>query len=185
MTPLPPAYAWLDQIANPPQLIATARALYGTHETPGPANNPVIMGWAKELGLERVYTDDSKQAWCGLFAAWCCHTNGKLFPSGPLWALNWQRFGQLSPEAALGDVLVFTRKDAQGHAIGGHVGFYVAEDDEAYHVLGGNEGDQVNIVRVPKSRCVAVRRPIWSIAQPASVQPHHVAPTGALSASEA
>ena len=41
----------------------------------------------------------------------------------------------------------------------GHVGFYVAEDDKAYHILGGNQSDAVNVKRVPKDRFVEARWP--------------------------
>lgn len=50
-------------------------------------------------------------------------------------------------------MLVFDR------AGGGHVGFYVGEDLTSYHVLGGNQGDRVSIMRLEKSRCVARRWP--------------------------
>jgi cell wall-associated NlpC family hydrolase len=36
----------------------------------------------------------------------------------------------------LGDVLVFRRGG------GGHVALYVGEDEEAFHVLGGNQADR-------------------------------------------
>ena len=42
---------------------------------------------------------------------------------------------------------------------GGHVGFYVGEDKDAYHILGGNQSDMVSIARVAKDRHVATRWP--------------------------
>lgn len=178
MTPLPLAYAWLDQIDAPPRLYAEMRALYGVHEGPGDTDNPTILLWAHEVGLAGIYKHDST-AWCGLAMAVAAKRAGKPVVSGPLWALNWARFGQPSPQPALGDVLVFQRPG------GGHVGIYVAEDDNAYHVLGGNEADAVSIIRIAKGRLYARRRPIWAVAEPASVQPHHVAASGALSSNEA
>jgi cell wall-associated NlpC family hydrolase len=64
----------------------------------------------------------------------------------------------------LGDVLVFTRKG------GGHVGIYVGQDKSCYHVLGGNQGDRVSIVRIEKTRCIGVRRTKWKISQPKNVR---------------
>jgi hypothetical protein len=78
----------------------------------------------------------------------------------------------------LGDVLVFTRNG------GGHVGFYVAEDKDCYHVLGGNQSNSVTITRIAKSRCIAFRRPIY-INTPASVKPYLVGASGAISEDEA
>ena len=95
-----------------------------------------------------------------------------------LWALSWSAFGAKSPTASLGDVLVFVRNG------GGHVGLYVGEDASAFHVLGGNQSDQVCITRVAKARLYAARRPLYRV-QPDNVRPIHLEATGALSLSEA
>jgi hypothetical protein len=42
---------------------------------------------------------------------------------------------------------------------GGHVGFYVGEDKDAYHILGGNQSDMVSVARVAKDRHVDARWP--------------------------
>jgi hypothetical protein len=59
-------------------------------------------------------------------------------------------------------VLVFQRPG------GGHLGFYVGEDERAYHVLGGNQGDCVSITRIAKDRCIAIR---WPSGQPVNGKP--------------
>lgn len=174
---LPEAYAWLETI-QPPQIIVEALRLYGIKEQPGPINAPEIMAWANETGLQNSYHADAVP-WCGLFAAVVVKRAGWEAPAAPLWARNWTKFGKPSPEPGLGDVLAFQRET------GGHVGFYVGEDFIAYHVLGGNQGDAVSIIRVTKKRLLGARRPAWRIAQPASVKPYHLAPTGDLSRNEA
>ncbi|PTR07533.1 uncharacterized protein (TIGR02594 family) [Novosphingobium sp. GV055] len=179
MPTLPPAYGWLSALAQRPRMIDAALALYGVTEMPGAANNPQIIGWAKELGgtVAKVYTADSI-AWCGLFMAVVADRAGKTVPANPLWALSWAQFGNPAPVPGLGDVLTF-RRDG-----GGHVGLYVAEDEAAYHVLGGNQGDRVSIARIAKSRFYAARRPVYQV-QPASVKPYRVAAQGQLSTNEA
>lgn len=67
---------------------------------------------------------------------------------------------------------------------GGHVGFYVAEDRDCFHVLGGNQHDAVSIARIERSRCVAMRRPAYAVT-PTSAVPIHVAPDGDVSENEA
>ena len=79
----------------------------------------------------------------------------------------------------LGDVLVFARGN------GGHVGIYVGEDFEAFHVLGGNQSDRVSIARKPKARALGARRCPWRINQPQNVRRIHRAATGLLVGSEA
>ena len=178
MTELPPAYRWIDEVRLLPRMVEAARQLYGTIETPGPADNPVIMDWAREAGLSRGYSSDAVP-WCALFMAVVARRAGKAAPAKPLWARSWSRFGMASPEAALGDVLVFAR--AKG---GGHVGLYVGEDGGALHVLGGNQADTVSIARIARTRCIAIRRPIYRV-QPSSVVPVHLAASGAISVNEA
>jgi cell wall-associated NlpC family hydrolase len=78
----------------------------------------------------------------------------------------------------LGDVLVFQRTG------GGHVGLYVGEDEAAFHVLGGNQGDRVCIARIARHRLYSARRPAYR-AMPATVRTYSLAPAGALSANEA
>ncbi len=78
----------------------------------------------------------------------------------------------------LGDVLIFARNG------GGHVGLYAGEDDDAWHTLGGNQSDAVNIKRIAKGRLYAARRPAYR-AQPANVRRIRLAANGVLSANEA
>ena len=173
---LPARYRWLGLIASPPRMIAEALKLYGTAEAPGGADNPVILGWAREIGAADYRADATP--WCGLFAGVVARRAGKALPEGPLWALNWQHFGVGAERPGLGDILVFQRPS------GGHVGLYVGEDDGAFHVLGGNQGDRVCILRVARARLKAARRPAYS-AVPSSVRPVLLGGDGALSADEA
>lgn len=175
---LPSQYAWLAKEPGPRMLVEALR-LHGIKETQGPGNTPEIMAWAHDLGgdVAKVYSADSVP-WCGLFVATLAKRAGKPLPASPLWARAWATWGEKSPRAALGDVLVFIRKG------GGHVGIYVGEDATAYHVLGGNQGDAVNIKRKLKSECIAVRR-LYLVGVPANVRPVMMAASGALSTNEA
>ena len=144
-------------MASEPAWLLAARAKLGTREAAGAANNPTIMSWAKRLGtkvLGIAYNADSVP-WCGVFVAACLAEDG--IPAAPIAvrAKAGASWGQnIRPERiAPGAVLVFERPG------GGHVGFYVGEDPTAYHVLGGNQGDRVSIMRIAKSRCIARRWP--------------------------
>ena len=101
MKPLPPAYGWIDDLRPLPRILEEARKLYGTFEVPGPADNPAILGWAKETGLSKVYNDDAIP-WCGLFMAVVAKRAGKPVVEGPLWARNWTKFGKPADRAQLG-----------------------------------------------------------------------------------
>jgi len=175
----PAGYEWLGTIGALPKVITEALKLHSTKEKPGPNDNPLILGWAKEVGLSQVYTDD-EIPWCGLFVAVVCKRADKPIDNQPLWARSWADYGGKSPHASLGDILVFQRPGG-----GGHVGFYIAEDTSAYHVLGGNQSDAVTIARIAKTRCIAVRRPPFKSSLPASARPYRMAASGGLSSNEA
>lgn len=176
---LPKQYEWLSAETGP-RVIREALALYGVKEKPGSGSNPVIVGWADEIGgdVDRDYTADVIP-WCGLFVAIVVRRSGFAIPRTPLWARAWADWGHAADKPSLGDVLVFSR---QG---GGHVGFYVGEDATHFHVLGGNQGDEVNIRRIARSRLIAARRCPWKIVQPVSVRVIKLAAAGTVSTSEA
>ena len=76
---LPSQYAWLTKLSPLPRMIEEALKLYGTTEVSGSRNNPQILAWADEVGLEAVYTADSIP-WCGLFMAVVAKRACKLWP---------------------------------------------------------------------------------------------------------
>lgn len=175
----PSNYAWLDNLRKPlPRMVQEARKLLGITEMNGPKNDPTIMAWARELGgkVKLEYTADEIH-WCGLFVAVVAKRAGKTPVHGPLWALNWGKFGTPAGQPALDDVLTFVRDG------GGHVAIYIAEDEKAYHVLGGNQNNCVCFSRYAKVRFKAARRPLY-MAKPASVRPYVVSAQGGLASAD-
>lgn len=152
---LPKKYQWLAQEGAPRHLVK-ALELYGITEVVGPKHNPVILNWAKEVDLEDKYKAD-ETPWCGLFVAVVMKRASRPIVKDPLWARNWMNFGLTSIVPMLGDVLVFGRDG------GGHVGFYVGEDKKNYFVLGGNQGNQVSIAKIAKSRLLGARMPAYRV----------------------
>jgi hypothetical protein len=59
---LPSRYGWLAREPGPKRIVEALK-LYGTLDTPGSANNPTIVAWAKEVGGEVAdpYKADSIQ----------------------------------------------------------------------------------------------------------------------------
>ncbi len=135
--------------------MVTAQSLIGTKEDLRPRkNNNIILTWAKKIGgwISSYYNEDSIP-WCGLFVGHCMAANGIKPPEKLLAALEWKSFGVVLKEPCYGCVMVFRRTG------GGHVGFYMGEDKNTYHILGGNQSDSVSIARVAKSQYVAARWP--------------------------
>ena len=138
---------------------AEAERLLGLKEGPGSRDNPTIIDWADQLGIDYDHDDIP---WCGLFVAHCVGATlpDEPLPGNPLGARNWARFGVAAEQGAPGAILVFWRESPNSGK--GHVGFYHAEDASAYHVLGGNQSDSVSVTRVAKSRLLGMRRPSTS-----------------------
>lgn len=160
-------YAWLYK-EGAPKILVEALKTHGVKEVPGNADNPEILRWARVVGVEKIYTHDSI-AWCGLAAAYWSVMAGYKPPKDPLWARNWLNWGTPVKTPMLGDIMVWER------GTGGHVGMYVGEDDTCWHVLGGNQSDQVNIVRKAKaqpkgSQLLGARRSPFKIGQPPNVR---------------
>ncbi|MEG3083509.1 TIGR02594 family protein [Sphingomonas sp. PB2P12] len=146
----------------------------------GICEQPAILAWAKRLGtkvLGIIYNADSVP-WCGVFVAYCLQEDDIEPASIAVRATSWSTWGQaLRPERlAPGAVLTFERPG------GGHVGFYVGEDAEAYHILGGNQGNAVTIARIAKQRCIARR---WPTGRPVIGKPVQLGSSKPISVNEA
>jgi len=143
-------------VPKEPVWMREARRYMGLKEVPGKQSNSTIMGWAKRMGgwVASFYIDDDIP-WCGLFVnnSIAVTLPQEPLPANPLGALNWIKFGKALTLPCLGAILVF-RRDG-----GGHVGFYVGEDETHYHVLGGNQSNSVSITRILKTRLVGIRWP--------------------------
>lgn len=172
-------YDWLGSEQYPRHLVRAVETI-GVLEEDGRTNNPVILGWAREIGgwVGNFYLRD-EIPWCGLWMAMIMRRSDRgPLPRNPLAALEWAEFGIQAPMyPCLADILVFKRKG------GGHVGLYVGEDDECYHVLGGNQRDQVCVARIERSRLYAARRVGYQLTPP-NVRRVFLSPEGSPTTNE-
>lgn len=169
----PPAAA--SASSGDPAWIIEAKARIGQREIKGPKHNSWIAnGWAR-LGAKWFNNDETP--WCGFFVAHCMDKAGLDYPDGGLFARAkaWLDWGTAcSP--CYGAVVVF------GRTGGGHVGFLVGEDGGYYRVLGGNQSDAVNIMKIAKDRSLGCRWPV-GVANPLRKLPKGAG--GAVSSNEA
>ena len=156
-----------------------ALRLVGTKEIEGPASNRNILEMADQLDV--AYEDDDIP-WCGLFAGHCVGASlpDEVLPTVVLRARAWEAFG-VPTTPQLGAVMVFWRRSPDSGL--GHVGFYIAEDEASYHVLGGNQSNMVNVARLRKDRLLTARWPITALA-PEDTRVMAGAAAGALSTDE-
>ena len=135
-----------------PRWLTVAYRYVGVREVPGPKHNPTIIRWLEKL---RAWWRNDETPWCGVFVAHCMSEADLPYPKLYMRARAWADYGALlrRDRLASGAILVFDRKG------GGHVGFYVGEDAGFYYVLGGNQSNAVNVMKLGKSRLVASRWP--------------------------
>lgn len=138
--------------ASDPAWFAKAKEYLGLKEIPGKRHNSTILSWLERLG---AWWRDDETPWCGVFVAHCMREAGLPVPQHWMRAKAWADYGAnlRASHVAPGAILVFAR---QG---GGHVGFYVGEDATYYYVLGGNQSNSVNVAKIAKARCIAIRWP--------------------------
>jgi uncharacterized protein (TIGR02594 family) len=135
-----------------PRWMRTAQSFSGLREIPGRKHNKTILGWLEKLN---AWWRNDETPWCGVFVAHCMKEAGLPYPKMYMRAKAWTDYGSMLQRDRLapGAILVFDR------AGGGHVGFYVGEDAGHYFVLGGNQGNAVNVMKLGKSRLTASRWP--------------------------
>ncbi len=176
-------YNWLASVPNLPKMVKAAIEIgkLDTVEWPGPKTNPEILALAEEAGVGDIYTRD-EIAWCAVAHCAIAIRSGKKVPFlsyARLRAKSFLNFGEHIEVPMLGDTLVFKRPG------GYHVGIYIGEDDFYYHVAGGNQSNQYNIVRIIKDRLLEARRPEYQTGIPGSVKQYFLESTGSISSNEA
>lgn len=127
-----------------PKWIEIARKYIGTREIKGAQHEPRILRWWKLI--KRGGIKDDETPWCAAFVGGVLEEAGIIssrFESAKSY-LTWG-LRLLSP--VNGCIVVFERNG------GGHVGFVVGRDKNGnLLVLGGNQGDAVNVKAFPLSR---------------------------------
>lgn len=143
---------------------SVAQRFIGLKEGAGVTNNAMVLAM---LQLDSTWVEDDQTAWCSAFVNFICHVLG-LPRSRSLAARSWLLVGRsiaLTDAEPNFDVVVLARGGGKQpgpdvlHAPG-HVGFFAARDDAKGTVtlLGGNQGDAVNLTPFPKARILGVRR---------------------------
>lgn len=133
-----------------------ARTYIGTREIPGKKHNPVIVGWLRRIA---TWISDDETAWCSAFVDHCARETGREH-SGKLNARSWLEVGEEIPlsQARPGDVVIFWRGSRDAWT--GHVAFleHVNLKRGLIYVLGGNQGNEVNVSGYPRERLLGIRR---------------------------
>ncbi len=124
------------------------------NSSPG-QHNPYIVDFLRYTQVNpRSYRDET--AWCSAFVNWCMHNAG--FPrTGIALARSWLQWGTSLGSPLYGCVTVLRRPGG-----GGHVAFYVGpgQDRNEILLLGGNQGDAINVSSYSRDRLLGSRWPL-------------------------
>lgn len=126
---------WLEMIKD-----------HGLQEIPGPVDNPVIVGWFKEIGFAEIQDDET--AWCSCCLNVMAKRSGLEY-TGKLDARSWMKIGKSTDDPHVGDVVVFWRGQKTGWQ--GHVGLFAGYSRDLKHIitLGGNQGNTLGLRAYP------------------------------------
>lgn len=122
----------------------------GVIEAPGDANNPRIIEYHSSCSAK--FTSDSVP-WCSAFVNWCVQKAGGLGTRSAM-ARSWLNWGKKIDKPFEGCIAVFERGT---DGVSGHVAFFVRESKNNIWVLGGNQGNEVDINAYSKRRLLGYR----------------------------
>lgn len=126
---------------------------YGMKEVEGANSNPDILAFFKELGYN--VADDSTTAWCSASLSYFAKKCGYEY-SKTLDARSWLKMPIMVLKPEVGDVVVFWRESPQSWK--GHVGLYIAQDNNIVYTLGGNQNNSISISAYPKDQLLGYRK---------------------------
>jgi uncharacterized protein (TIGR02594 family) len=127
---------------------------YGLSEVEGPQSNPEILEFFRELDYDWV-NDDSATSWCSAMLSYYAKKCGYEYHTG-LDARGWLKMPIMVLKPSLGDIVILWRNDP--HSWEGHVALFIAWSVSKVYLLGGNQGNQINITAYPRDRIIGIRK---------------------------
>lgn len=138
-----------------PRWLDHARRYLGTSEIPGRSHNARIVSWWEKI--KAPFRDD-ETPWCGAFVGGVLAECDLPVAKGAAAARSWLEYGVPLDRPAVGAIVVFWRGSPKGWS--GHVGFVAGVDQSGnLMVLGGNQGNAVNIKPFSRARVLGYRWP--------------------------
>ena len=135
-----------------PRYYQEAERLLGIKEIPGKQHSQEILSLWEDAEIPDKATSD-EVPWCAAFVNGCLVRGNKASTKSALarsfkWDSNKDKFDHLE-EPELYAIAVKGRGNSTWE---GHVGFVADFDNRYVYLLGGNQGDSVNVTRYPRSQ---------------------------------
>lgn len=136
--------------------IVVANYLKGVSEYSGALTNPKIEEMFSLSGSPWVHSDETP--WCAAFVGACLRLSG-FKSSNNLGARSYLNFGARLEEPRPGCIVVLWRGSPDDTSRG-HVGFFDHMDESFIYLLGGNQGNMVQVARYDSARVLSFRQPV-------------------------
>lgn len=142
-----------DSLVTPtPPWYVLAKTFIGLREVKGKKHHPKIVTWWEKI--KTPFRDD-ETPWCAAYVGAMLEDCG-IKSTRSAAARSYNNWGQKLDTPTLGCIVVLWRGKPDGWS--GHVGFFAGFDAKGnILILGGNQGDAVNIKAFPKSRLLSYR----------------------------
>lgn len=137
---------WFELTESVVPWIDTIYGEVGVKEKSGPKADPRILEYFEAAGYWGTDDSGGENAWCGSFTAWVMAQHGYKLPRASYRAKSWIDFGKQIAEPVYGAIGIKSRTG------GGHVSFIIGknEDGTKYFMLGGNQGDKIQVRQYDK-----------------------------------
>lgn len=139
-----------------------ALAEIGVREIPGATENPAIAAYAMAIGQRWVTSEATP--WCASYVGAMLEASG-ITSTRTMHARSYLHWGVPIDKPARGCITILSRGPNPAF---GHVGFWIGETAGKVQLLGGNQGDGVNVASFKKSRVLGYR---WPAGVPLPDQP--------------
>lgn len=123
----------------------------GVSEVYGEQDNPRIVEYHSATDGK---APDDETPWCASFVCWVLQKAGYKSPRSA-WARSFASYGIEAIRPQVGTIVVLRRGP-----VGGHVGFYLGENENSIRLLGGNQGNKVSIAWYSKRDLIKYVEPI-------------------------
>ena len=142
------------ELTIPEKLLKEATDFIGLQEIRGSEHNETILAMFSDIGHSWVKDDET--AWCSCFINYIAKQCGVTM-SNKLNARSWLKVGEEIKYPLPGDVVIFWRESKDSWK--GHVGLFAGYNKAGnIFVLGGNQGNEVNITLYNSERLLGFRR---------------------------
>ena len=141
--------------------IALGEKAKNVTERPGGEHDPEILKYlaSTTIGSDPRFLRD-ETPWCSAFVNWCVTQSG-LTGTDSAKARSWHDggWGRQIDTPAKGCIVVLWREAPDHPDRLGHVGFLDRVEDDTLFLLGGNQGNTINVTPYPRSRLLSFRLP--------------------------